>query len=141
MRVVHVMFSGLFLLICRPEGERMAPPPVVCLPAVFSESSLFSEPHANPVDLLPAYPWSPVEPVDISVALVLIARVVPLHRAYDEVASHVLLVTVGQEDAVAVVAEAPLVLFAAGVCCCDVFDVCHVMFSGWCAPLHTPNRT
>ena len=119
----------------------MAPPPVVCLPAVFSESSLFGEPHANSVDLLSAYPWPPVEPVNVSVAFVLIPRIVPLYGADDEVASHVLLVTVGQEDAVAVVAEASLVLFAAGVCCCDVFDVCHVMFSGWCAPLHTPNRT
>jgi hypothetical protein len=70
-----------------------------------------------------------VEPVDISVALVFIARVVPLHRAYDVIASHVLLVIVGQEDAVAVVTEAPLVLFAARVVCFDVCDFFHVMFS------------
>lgn len=129
MKVVHVMFSGLFLLICRPEGERMAPPPVVCLPAVLSESSVFGEPHADPVDLLSAYPWPPVEPVNISVALVLIPMIVPLHRAYDVVAPHVLLMTVSEQDAVPVVAEASLVLFAAGVCCVDVFDFVHVMFS------------
>lgn len=72
-----------------------------------SAKALFGEPHANPVDLLAAYPWPPVEPVNVSVALVLIPRIVPLYGADDEVASHVLLVTVGQEDAVAVVAKAP----------------------------------
>ena len=114
----------------------MAPPPVVCLPAVFSECSVFGEPHANPVDLLAAYPWSPVKPVNIRPAVLLISRIVALYGADDEVASHVFFVTVSKQDAVAVVAEASLVLFAARVVCCDVFDVFHVVFSVWCASSH-----
>ena len=136
----------------------MAPPPVVCLSAVLiagcaviervippaasqGECSLSGEPSPNPVDSLAAYLWNPVQPVDIRPAVMNVLGVLTLYGANKEAASIVPLVAFGQEDSVTVVTEAPLVLFAAGVCCCDVFDVCHVMFSGWCAPLHTPNRT
>tara|TARA_A100001515_G_scaffold78315_1_gene62199 strand:- start:2004 stop:2492 length:489 start_codon:yes stop_codon:yes gene_type:complete len=100
------------------------------------ESPISGKPSPNPVDPLTSYPWNPMEPVDICPTVILVKRVVPLHGANEEVSSIGPLVAFSEQDAIAVVAVASLILFAAGVCCGDMFDVCHVMFSGFSASLH-----